>query len=158
MTSVTIPLPWVMRLLVQRVTRASVEVDRVMVAETGPGYLALLGVAATDTVRDADYLADKLLNLRILADDAGKMNRSVLDTGGQVLVVSQFTLYGDTRNGRRPGFALAAPPDLARQLYEYFVGKVRASGLTVATGIFHADMKVLLINDGPVTFMLESPL
>ena len=145
-----------MRLLVQRVTRASVEVNRQIVSEIGPGYLTLLGVASSDTRREADYLSDKLLNLRIMADDAGKMNRSVLDTGGQILVISQFTLYGDTQNGRRPGFTRAAPPELARELYEYFVDKIRASGLTVGTGIFQADMRVSLINDGPVTFLLES--
>jgi D-tyrosyl-tRNA(Tyr) deacylase len=138
------------------VTRASVEVDAHIVSEIGPGYLALLGVTSSDTRRDADYLSDKLLNLRILADDAGKMNRSVLDKDGQILVVSQFTLYGDTRNGRRPSFTGAAPPELAKELYEYFVDKLRGSGLTIETGIFQADMKVSLINDGPVTFLLES--
>src|SRR5258708_5001559 len=145
-----------MRLLVQRVTGASVQVNGLIVSRIGPGYLVLVGVAGTDTRRQADYLADKLLNLRILADDAGKMNRAIVDKGGEILVVSQFTLYGDTQNGRRPGFAAAAPPDLARELYEYFVAKLRASGLTIGTGIFQADMQVALVNDGPVTLLLES--
>src|SRR5258708_7929300 len=145
-----------MRLLVQRVTSASVRVNGLIVSETGPGYLVLLGVAAADTRREADYLADKLLHLRIISDEAGKMNRSIIDKRGQILVVSQFTLYGDTQNGRRPGFSAAAPPDLARELYEYFVAKLRASGLTIGTGIFQADMQVALVNDGPVTLLLES--
>jgi D-tyrosyl-tRNA(Tyr) deacylase len=155
-----------MRLLVQRVTSSSVRVNDELgsarlVAEIDRGYVVLLGVGSTDTRKEADYLVDKLLHLRILADDAGKMNRSILDyhrlgKGGAVLVVSQFTLYGDTRNGRRPGFADAASPDLARELYEYFIEKVRAAGLPVSTGIFQADMQVALVNDGPVTFLLES--
>jgi D-tyrosyl-tRNA(Tyr) deacylase len=145
-----------MKLLVQRVTAASVRVNGELVSEIGPGYLILIGVGVADTRTQADYLADKLLNLRILADDAGKMNRSITDTKGELLVVSQFTLYGDTRNGRRPGFAAAAPPQLAQDLYEYFVARLRDSGLIVKTGIFQADMQVALVNDGPVTFLLES--
>ena len=145
-----------MRLLIQRVSSASVEVNGELVSEIGRGYLVLLGVGLSDTRKEADYLADKLLNLRVLPDDAGKMNRSILDSGGAIIVVSQFTLYGDTRNGRRPSFTTAAPPDLARELYEYFVDKLRSSGLHVGTGIFQAEMKVALINDGPVTFLLES--
>ena len=145
-----------MRLLVQRVTRASVRVNHELVGEIAAGYLVLLGVAATDTRKEADFLVDKLLHLRVLADDAGKMNKSVVDKNGQILVVSQFTLYGDTSNGRRPGFGAAAPPDLARELYEYFVQKIRASGLVTATGTFQAHMEVELVNDGPVTFLLES--
>ncbi len=137
-------------------TRAAVRVNHELVAEIAAGYLVLLGVAGTDTHKEADFLADKLLHLRVLADDAGKMNKSVVDKNGQILVVSQFTLYGDTSNGRRPGFGAAAPPDLARELYEYFVQKIRASGLLVATGTFQAHMEVELVNDGPVTFLLES--
>ena len=145
-----------MRLLVQRVTRAAVRVNHELVGEIAAGYLVLLGVAATDTRKEADFLVDKLLHLRVLADDAGKMNKSVVDKNGQILVVSQFTLYGDTSNGRRPGFGAAAPPDLARELYEYFVQKIRASGLLTATGTFQTHMEVELVNDGPVTFLLES--
>ena len=145
-----------MRLLVQRVTRAAVRVNHELVGEIAAGYLVLLGVAATDTRKEADFLVDKLLHLRVLADDAGKMNKSVVDKNGQILVVSQFTLYGDTSNGRRPGFGAAAPPDLARELYEYFVQEIRASGLVTATGTFQAHMEVELVNDGPVTFLLES--
>ena len=145
-----------MRLLVQRVTRAAVRVNHELVGEIAAGYLVLLGVAATDTRKEADFLVDKLLHLRVLADDAGKMNKSVVDKNGQILVVSQFTLYGDTSHGRRPGFGAAAPPDLARELYEYFVQKIRASGLLTATGTFQAHMEVELVNDGPVTFLLES--
>jgi len=115
-----------------------------------------LGVTKTDTQADADYLVDKIANLRIFSDDAGKMNRSLLDVGGSLLVVSQFTLYGDCGKGRRPGFDLAAPAEQARALYEYFVEKGRLSGMGVETGIFQAHMQVSLTNDGPVTFMLES--
>ena len=140
----------------QRVTAASVRIEGELVSEIGSGYLVLLGVAVTDARTQADYLADKLLNLRILPDDLGKMNRSIMDTQGELLVVSQFTLYGDTRNGRRPGFGAAASPELARELYEYFLTRLRASGLPVKTGIFQADMQVALVNDGPVTFLLES--
>ena len=145
-----------MRLLVQRVTRAAVRVNHELVGEIAAGYLVLLGVAATDTRKEADFLVDKLLHLRVLADAAGKMNKSVVDKNGQILVVSQFTLYGDTSNGRRPGFGAAAPPDLAQELYEYFVQEIRASGLVTATGTFQAHMEVELVNDGPVTFLLES--
>lgn len=146
-----------MRAVIQRVTYARVEVDRVVVGEIGPGLLALLGVAKGDTQSDADYLAAKIAQLRIFPDDAGKMNRSVLETGGAMLAVSQFTLYGDCRKGRRPGFDAAAPPDEARRLYEHFVEAARTAGLRVETGIFQADMKVSLLNDGPVTLIVESP-
>ena len=145
-----------MRLLVQRVKRASVHVNGDVVSQIQAGYLVLIGVSGTDTRQEAVVLADKLLNLRVMADEAGKMNKSVLDTGGQILVVSQFTLYADTKNGRRPGFVAAAPPEMARELYEYFVEKIRASGLMTATGTFQAHMDVELVNDGPVTFLLES--
>lgn len=146
-----------MRIILQRVSRASVEVDGATVGEIGAGLLALLGVAKTDTASDADALAAKILNLRIFPDEAGKMNRSVLDCGGGLLVVSQFTLYGDCRKGRRPGFDDAAPAERARELYEYFVAVVRRSGLRVETGVFQAHMAVSLVNDGPVTFLVESP-
>lgn len=145
-----------MRAILQRVTRASVEVDGTVVGEIGGGLLVLLGVAKPDTAADADFLAGKILNLRIFADDAGKMNRSLLDCAGELLVVSQFTLYGDTRKGRRPGFDDAAPPEQARSLYEHFVAAARQSGVKVETGVFQAHMAVSLVNDGPVTFLVES--
>jgi D-tyrosyl-tRNA(Tyr) deacylase len=145
-----------MRAILQRVTRASVEVDGAIVGEIGGGLLVLLGVARPDTAADADFLAAKIVNLRIFADDAGKMNRSLLDCSGELLVVSQFTLYGDCSRGRRPGFDAAAPAEQARALYEYFVAAARRSGVKVETGVFHAHMAVSLVNDGPVTFLIES--
>jgi D-tyrosyl-tRNA(Tyr) deacylase len=145
-----------MRALLQRVTQASVVVEGSVVGEIGAGLLILLGVAKPDTVADAEYLADKTLNLRIFSDAEGKMNRSLLDTGGSLLVVSQFTLYGDCRKGRRPGFDAAAPAEQARALYESFVEIARRSGLRVETGVFQAHMEVALVNDGPVTLMLET--
>jgi len=145
-----------MRIVLQRVKRASVEVAGEIVGEIGPGLLLLLGVTHGDTRADADFLVEKTANLRIFSDEAGKMNRSVKDVGGGVLVVSQFTLYGDCRKGRRPAFDAAAPPDLARELYEYFVERMRAQDVPVATGVFQASMQVALVNDGPVTFILES--
>ncbi|MEO5926825.1 MAG: D-aminoacyl-tRNA deacylase [Bryobacteraceae bacterium] len=146
-----------MRAVVQRVTYAKVEVDGAVVGEIGPGLLVLLGVAKGDTAGDADFLAAKVAQLRIFADDAGKMNRSVAESGGAMLVVSQFTLYGDCRKGRRPSFDAAAVPEDARRLYEYYVDATRRTGLQVATGIFQADMAVSLLNDGPVTLIVESP-
>jgi len=146
-----------MRSLIQRVIRAEVRVDGKIQGRIGPGMLVLLGVAATDTESDADYLAAKLIHLRIFSDDAGKMNRSALESKAAFLVVSQFTLYGDCRKGRRPGFDAAAPPERARELYEYFTRKIRESGLQTETGVFQAHMEVELINDGPVTFLVESP-
>jgi D-tyrosyl-tRNA(Tyr) deacylase len=145
-----------MRALLQRVTQASVVVEGSVVGEIGAGLLILLGVAKPDTAADAEYLADKVLNLRIFSDAEGKMNRSLLDIGGSLLVVSQFTLYGDCRKGRRPGFDAAAPPEQARALYESFVEIARRSGLRVETGVFQAHMEVTLVNDGPVTLMLET--
>ncbi len=145
-----------MRLLIQRVTRARVEVDgRVCGSITG-GLLVLIGVAKTDTPADADYLVEKLLRLRIFRDEEGKMNRSVVEAGGSLLVVSNFTLYGDCSKGRRPGFDLAAAPEEARALYEYFVEKLRTRQVPVETGIFQATMEVHLVNDGPVTLLVES--
>jgi D-tyrosyl-tRNA(Tyr) deacylase len=127
-----------------------------VVGRIGPGLVVLLGVGRGDSDADADYLADKVVNLRILADEAGQMNRSVLDAGGEVLVVSQFTLYGDARKGRRPGYSEAAPPEEASRLYDHFVSKVRQSGLRVETGVFRAMMDVGLVNQGPVTILLDS--
>jgi D-aminoacyl-tRNA deacylase len=146
-----------MRAVVQRVTYARVEVDGAVVGEIGPGLLVLLGVAKGDTPGDADFLAAKVAQLRIFADDAGKMNRSVTEARGALLVVSQFTLYGDCRKGRRPSFDSAAAPEDARQLYEYYVDVTRRTGLRVETGTFQADMAVSLLNDGPVTLIVESP-
>jgi D-tyrosyl-tRNA(Tyr) deacylase len=145
-----------MRAVAQRVSRASVEVDGSIVGEIGAGLLVLLGVAKTDTAADADFLAAKIVNLRIFSDDAGKMNRSVLESGGDLLVVSQFTLYGDCRKGRRPSFDDAAPAELARELYGRFVSAARLNGARVATGVFQAHMSVSLVNDGPVTLLVES--
>jgi D-aminoacyl-tRNA deacylase len=145
-----------MRAVVQRVKAARVEVDGRVTGQIDGGLLVLLGVAKSDIRRDADYMADKLTGLRIFADEAGRMNRSVLDTGLALLVVSQFTLYGDVSRGRRPGFELAAGPDLARTLYEYFVQAVRATGVPVETGVFQAHMEVHLVNDGPVTIIVET--
>jgi D-tyrosyl-tRNA(Tyr) deacylase len=145
-----------MRAVVQRVTDARVEVAGEPVGEIGAGLLVLLGIARDDTRDDADYLADKTLNLRVFDDDQGKMNRSLLESGGAMLVVSQFTLYGDVRRGRRPSYSDAAEPEKANQLYEYFVERVRSFGVRVETGIFQAMMKVSLTNDGPVTILLDS--
>jgi D-tyrosyl-tRNA(Tyr) deacylase len=145
-----------MRAVLQRVTRASVTVDEQIVGRIGVGWLVLLGVAKGDLDDDADRLADKVAGLRAFEDDAGKMNRSVVDVGGSVLVVSQFTLLGDCRTGRRPSFIDAAEPSQAERLYLRFVDKVRALGLPVETGTFRADMKVDLLNDGPVTLLLDS--
>ena len=145
-----------MRAVVQRVTEARVEVAGERVGEIGAGLLVLLGVARDDTRDDADYLADKIVNLRVFDDDEGKMNRSLSESGGAVLVVSQFTLYGDVRRGRRPSYSDAAEPEKANQLYEYFVERVRSFGVKVETGIFQAMMKVSLTNDGPVTILVDS--
>ncbi len=145
-----------MRALIQRVARASVTVESREVGAIGSGLLVLLGVSAEDTETDVQYLVDKTVNLRIFADELNRFNLSALDTGAEVLVVSQFTLYGDTRKGRRPVFTRAAPPDLAQRLYEHAVGLFREKGLTVATGVFQEYMQVSLQNDGPVTLMLDS--
>lgn len=145
-----------MRAVVQRVSRAKVTVGGEIVGETGIGLLVLLGVGGDDTEASADYLADKIVGLRIFEDDAGKMNRSVAEIGGAVLAVSQFTLYGDVRKGKRPSFDNAARPERARELYERFVERVRASGLRCETGRFQEMMEVELVNDGPVTILLDS--
>jgi D-aminoacyl-tRNA deacylase len=145
-----------MRAIVQRVSRAKVTVDGEITGEIGLGVLVLLGVGRDDAEAGADYLADKILGLRIFEDDAGKMNRSVVDVGGAVLVVSQFTLYGDVRKGKRPSFDDAAPPEKARKLYEYFVERIRATGMRCETGRFQEVMKVELVNEGPVMILLDS--
>ena len=140
----------------QRVTHARVTVDNKVVGEIGHGLLVLLGVAKEDAETDADYLAGKITALRVFEDASGKMNLSLREAEGSMLVVSQFTLYGDVRRGKRPSFDQAAPPEKARQLYEYFVDKVRAAGLRCETGTFQAMMQVELVNDGPVTILLDS--
>jgi D-tyrosyl-tRNA(Tyr) deacylase len=145
-----------MRAVVQRVDRASVKVDDEITGEIGRGLLVLLGVAQDDAESDADYLAEKIAGLRIFEDDAGKMNLSVMDIAGAVLAVSQFTLYGDVRRGKRPSFDTAARPERARELYEYFVNRIRAAGLRCETGRFQAMMEVSLVNSGPVTILVDS--
>ena len=145
-----------MRAVVQRVSRASVTVAGQAVAAIEEGLMVLLGVARGDTSGDAAYLAEKTAGLRIFEDHEGKMNRSLEELGGSILVVSQFTLLGDCRKGRRPGFSEAAPPELAEALYKAYVDVLRNRGIAVATGVFQADMQVALVNDGPVTLMLDS--
>ncbi len=145
-----------MRAIIQRVKEARVEVEGEVVGRIGEGMLILLGAGKDDTEEDARYLAEKILTLRIFEDTEGKMNLSVTDTGGGVLVVSQFTLYGDCRKGRRPSFDKAAPPELAERLYELFVSEIRERGVKVETGRFRAMMDVHLVNWGPVTLMLDS--
>lgn len=144
-----------MRALIQRVTQASVRIDGEVVGQIGPGLLILLGVCHGDSRAEADWLVDKCLNLRIFSDADGKFNHSLLDTGGAVLVISQFTLYGDCRKGRRPGFTDAADPAVAAPLYEYFAQRCAATGVSTATGRFGADMQVSLLNDGPVTLIVD---
>jgi D-tyrosyl-tRNA(Tyr) deacylase len=145
-----------MRAVVQRVKRASVTVAGEVTGEIGPGLSVFLGVAGRDSEPDADYLAGKVFNLRIFADEADKMNLSVGETGGAILVVSQFTLHGDCRKGRRPSYNDAASPIMAERLYEYFISALRTLGAPVATGRFQAMMEVSLLNDGPVTILLDS--
>jgi len=145
-----------MRAVVQRVSRAQVTVHGEITGQIGLGLLVLLGVGRDDTEADAIYLAEKIAGLRVFEDAGGKMNLSVQDVGGGVLAVSQFTLYGDVRRGKRPSFAAAAPPEKARQLYEFFVQQIRAVGLPCETGRFQETMKVELANEGPVTILLDS--
>ena len=145
-----------MRAVLQRVTRASVRVGGETVGEIGPGLVVLLGVARDDEERDALYLVEKVLNLRVFEDAEGRMNLSLAEAGGALLAVSQFTLYGDARKGRRPSWFDAAPPELARPLYEFFVAEARARGARVETGSFQAMMEVELVNDGPVTLLLQT--
>lgn len=146
-----------MRAVLQRVRRAKVTVGDEVTGEIANGWLLLLGVAPADTQKQIDWLADKVANLRAFDDADGKMNLSVRDVGGAVLVVSQFTLYGDCLKGRRPGFTAAAPPGVAEPIYGRFVNALRLLGVPVATGRFAADMQVELVNDGPVTFVIDSP-
>ncbi len=145
-----------MRAVIQRVKESSVAVDNKIIGRIGRGLMVLLGVAKEDTVREADYLADKIVNLRVFEDETGKMNRSLLEAWAEMLVVSQFTLLGDCRKGRRPSYINAAGPDEANVLYEYFVRQVKQKGIQVQTGQFRAMMDVSLINDGPVTLTVES--
>ena len=145
-----------MKALVQRVSRASVCVNDRVVGKIGSGLVVFLGVAQGDSREDATYLANKVANLRIFADESSHFSLSALDTREDILIVSQFTLLGDTRKGRRPDFTAAAPPDLAKELYEFFVGQIRGAGLKVETGLFQEHMLVEIHNDGPVTISLES--
>jgi D-aminoacyl-tRNA deacylase len=146
-----------MKAVVQRVTGSQVSVDDEVVGAIGPGLMVLLGVGREDAEVHANWLADKVVNLRIFEDAEGRMNRSLLEVGGQMLVVSQFTLLGDCRKGRRPSFVAAAPPDTAKRLYEAFVARVAQSGVKVQTGRFRTAMQVSLINDGPVTLIVDTP-
>ena len=146
-----------MRLLIQRVREARVTVADHVIGEIGAGLCVFLGVGASDDEARGNYLADKLIQLRIFEDEQGKMNRSAIDVRGEILVVSQFTLYGDVKKGNRPSFSSAAPPEQAQRLYENFIHRLRASGLKIASGQFQAKMAVSLINDGPVTLLLETP-
>ena len=145
-----------MRAVVQRVSRARVTIEGKVTGEIGPGLVVLLGVGREDNSAAASYLADKVTNLRIFEDDQGKMNRSLLETGGSALVVSQFTLYGDARGQRRPSFLRAAPPEQANALYNEFVEALRGQGVKVETGVFQAMMSVELVNEGPVTILMDS--
>ena len=145
-----------MRAVVQRVSRARVTVGQLTTGEIGLGLLVLLGVGRQDTEQDCVYLAEKIVGLRIFEDEDGKMNRSVVEVGGSVLAVSQFTLYGDVRRGKRPSFDDAAPPEPARRFYEFFVERIRAAGLRCETGKFQEMMQVELVNEGPVTILLDS--
>lgn len=145
-----------MRLVLQRALEARVEVSGAVAGSIGPGLLVLLGIEQTDTERDADYLVHKTVNLRLFPDESGKMNRSLLDSGGGLLIVSQFTLYGDCRKGMRPSFDRAAPLPLAKRLYDYYVERARQTGVFVQSGVFQASMSVYLINDGPVTVICDS--
>ncbi len=145
-----------MRLVIQRVREASVTVNNGTTGSIRTGLLVLLGVSRTDTVEDADYLTGKLLGLRVFSDEDGKMNRDVREAGGSLLIVSQFTLYGDCRKGRRPSFDQAAPPEQAQGLYNYFVESAKRGPVPVETGVFQAAMQVHIVNDGPVTILIDS--
>jgi len=146
-----------MRVVIQRVKQAHVEVDGQVTGAIGPGLLVLLGIAKTDSAKQVEYLVEKVLGIRIFPDADGKMNRNIAEAGGSLLVVSQFTLYGDCRRGRRPSFDLAASPQQAAGLYDYFVSAARKSSVPVETGVFQASMQVHLVNDGPVTIICDSP-
>jgi D-tyrosyl-tRNA(Tyr) deacylase len=145
-----------MKLVIQRVKEASVRVNDVVTGAIRTGLLVFVGIARTDTHEDVDYLVDKLIGLRVFPDENGKMNRNVVEARGSVLVVSQFTLYGDCRRGKRPSFDEAAPPDEAIALYSYFLGQIRRGPVPVESGVFQASMQVHLVNDGPVTILIDS--
>lgn len=145
-----------MRAVIQRVTSSEVSLENHVVGKTGPGLVVLLGISRSDGEKDAEYLCDKIAHLRIFEDEEGKMNNSLLEVGGEIMVVSQFTLLGDCRKGRRPSFVAAAPAEKAARLYTYFVGLLRSKGIYTATGRFQTRMAVSLVNDGPVTFIVES--
>ncbi|KGA96501.1 D-tyrosyl-tRNA(Tyr) deacylase [Alkalihalobacillus alcalophilus ATCC 27647 = CGMCC 1.3604] len=146
-----------MKVVLQRVKESSVTVNGEIVGQIEKGYMLLVGITHEDTEADLDYLVEKIIHLRIFEDEAGKMNESLLQVGGDILSISQFTLYGDTKKGRRPNFMSAAKPDIAKKLYDQFNEKLRQKGLQVETGIFGEMMDVALVNDGPVTLILESP-
>ena len=145
-----------MKVVLQRVTYGSVTVNSEIVGEINKGLVLLIGIGKEDTQTQANFLAEKILNLRVFEDEDGKMNLSALDIKSEILAISQFTLYGDTKKGRRPSFIEAAPPEKAQNLYEYFVDLLKKSSLKIETGIFKADMKVQINNDGPVTFIIEN--
>jgi len=145
-----------MKLVIQRVSQASVVVDGGTVGTIRTGLVVFIGISRSDTLADADYLSDKVLGLRIFPDESGKMNRNIAEAGGSLLVVSQFTLYGDCRKGRRPSFDQAAPPEQARDTYDYFVSTLRRGPVPVETGVFQAMMEVHLVNEGPITLLMES--
>jgi D-tyrosyl-tRNA(Tyr) deacylase len=145
-----------MRAVIQRVSRASVRINENTTGQIGHGLVVLLGIRSEDTTRDLQWLADKIVHLRIFDDDEGKMNRSLADIDGEMLIVSQFTIYGDCRKGRRPGYSNAAPPEIAEPLYQQFIEAVASQQISVATGTFRAAMEVELVNDGPVTLLLDS--
>jgi D-tyrosyl-tRNA(Tyr) deacylase len=144
-----------MKLLIQRVSEAAVAIDGQIVGQIGRGFCLLVGFTHSDGNREAEWLAQKVVGLRVFEDDQGKMNLSLNDVNGELLVISQFTLYGDAQKGRRPSFIAAAPPEQSEPLYEYFISQLEEAGLRVATGVFGAEMKVYIVNDGPVTIMLE---
>ncbi len=145
-----------MKIVIQRVTEARVDVGSGTIASICNGLLVFLGISRQDTPADADYLLDKILGLRVFPDESGKMNRDIREAGGSLLLVSQFTLYGDCRKGRRPSFDRAAPPEQAREVYDYFVERARRGPVPVETGVFQAMMRVHLVNDGPVTILIDS--
>ena len=145
-----------MKAVIQRVSKASVKVEKTIVGNIKTGLVVLLGIGHNDTEKDADYLAEKIINLRIFEDDNGKMNKSLMDVKGDLLVISQFTLMGDCRKGRRPSFVKAAPPEMANKLYQYFINQTKTKGVKTETGKFQALMDVSLVNNGPVTISLDT--
>ncbi len=145
-----------MRAVIQRVNQASVQINGSTTGKIGPGLVVLLGIRTDDTSKDLQWLADKIIHLRIFDDKEGKMNISLTNIGGEMLIISQFTLYGDCRKGRRPGYSNSAPPEIAEPLYQQFIKEVKNHRITVATGTFRASMEVALVNDGPVTLLLDS--